>query len=164
MNRLDSDRGSMLVEVVFLMVVLMVPLLYLVGTLGRLQAGAYAASAAAREAGRAYVTTPDNPSAPGRAHAAAALVFDSFGFEGSEGSIVVGCSADPCLAPGGGVQVQSTVVVSVPLIPDFMSGAIPTSVTMTSMHSEPVDEFRERSGGFEFSEAPGGSNPSVGRP
>jgi hypothetical protein len=143
MTGADSDRGSMLVEVVFLMVLLMVPLLYLVGTLGRLQAGAYAASAAAREAGRAYVTTPDDRWAPGRADSAAALVFDSFGFDQSEGAIVVGCSADPCLAPGDGVQVQSTVVVPVPLIPDFMSGAIPTSVTMTSTHSEPVDEFRE---------------------
>lgn len=133
----------MLVEVVFLMVLLMVPLLYLVGTLGRLQAGAYAASAAAREAGRAYVTTPDDPSAPGRADAAAALVFDSFGFDQSMGSISVRCSADWCLEPGGGVQVESSVVVSVPLIPDFMSAVIPTSVTMTSTHLEPVDEFRE---------------------
>lgn len=99
----------MLVEVVFLMVLLMVPLLYLVGTLGRLQAGAYAASAAAREAGRAYVTTPDDPSAPGRADAAAALVFDSFGFDQSMGSISVRCSADSCLEPGGGVQVESSV-------------------------------------------------------
>lgn len=141
--RSDWDRGSMLVEVVFLMVLLMVPLLYLVGTLGRLQAGAYAASAAAREAGRAYVTTPDDPSAPGRADAAAALVFDSFGFDQRMGSISVACGSDPCLAPGGAVQVESTVVVALPLIPDFMAGVIPTSVTMTSTHSEPVDEFRE---------------------
>lgn len=138
-----SDRGSMLVEVVFLMVLLMVPLLYLVGTLGRLQAGAYSASAAAREAGRAYVTTSDDQSAAGRAEAAASLVFDSFGFGSGSGSISVGCTSDPCLAPGGQVQVESTVVVAVPLIPDFMSGVIPTSITMTSSHTEPVDEFRE---------------------
>lgn len=46
------DRGSALVEVVFLLVVLALPSIYLVSTVARLQAGAYAASAAAREAGR----------------------------------------------------------------------------------------------------------------
>ena len=45
-----------MVEFVFLAVLVMVPLFYLVMTLSRLQAGAYAASTAAREAGRAYVT------------------------------------------------------------------------------------------------------------
>ena len=133
----------MLVEVVFLMVLLLLPLLYLVGTLGRLQAGAYAASAAAREAGRAYATTPATGSGPDRGAAAASLVFDSFGFEQGEGSVSIGCSADPCLAPGTQIRVDSTVVVAVPLIPDFMADVIPTSVTMTSTHSEVVDEFRE---------------------
>lgn len=143
MIQVRPERGSMLVEVVFLMVLLMVPLLYLVGTLGRLQAGAYAASAAAREAGRAYVTTPQEGSAPGRGSAAAALVFDSFGFDQGQGAVSIGCATDPCLAPGGQVRVDSTVVVSVPLIPDFMAGVVPTSVTMTSSHTESVDKFRE---------------------
>lgn len=143
MIQIRPERGSMLVEVVFLMVLLMVPLLYLVGTLGRLQAGAYAASASAREAGRAYVTSPQAGSAPARGAAAAALVFDSFGFEDGQGSVSIGCATDPCLAPGAQIQVQSTVVVAVPLIPDFMADVIPTSVTMTSSHTEAVDEFRE---------------------
>lgn len=143
MIQVRSERGSMLVEVVFLMVLLLVPLLYLVGTLGRLQAGAYAASAAAREAGRAYVTTAQDGSASGRGAAAAALVFDSFGFDQGQGSVSIGCATDPCLVPGGQIEVDSTVVVAVPLIPDFMADVIPTSVTMTSSHSEPVDEFRE---------------------
>lgn len=138
-----SDRGSMLIEVTFLMVILMLPLFYLVGTVGRLQAGAYAASGAAREAGRAYATAAEAETGPGRGVAAANLVFDAHGFDSGEGSIAVSCATSSCLAPGGSLVVTSTVNVELPLIPTFLSGVLPTSVTMTSSHTEPVDEFKE---------------------
>ncbi len=138
-----SDRGSMLIEVLFLMILLMLPLFYLVGSLGRLQAGAYAASASAREAGRAYVTAEEEGAAPGRSAAAANLVFDAHGFDSGEGSVSISCNAVPCLTPGAQIQVTSVVQVDIPLIPDFMAGAVPTSVSMTSSHMEPVDAFRE---------------------
>ncbi len=137
-----SDRGSMLIEVLFLMILLMLPLFYLVGTLGRLQAGAYAASAAAREAGRAYVTADDEAAAPGRSVAAAGLVFGTHGFDSGEGSVSVSCRSAPCLTPGAQIEVTSEVKVDVPLIPDFLAGAVPTSVSMTSSHLESVDAFR----------------------
>lgn len=138
-----SERGSMLIEVTILMAILMLPLFYLVGTMGRLQAGAYAASGAAREAGRAYVTAGELQSGPGRGVAAADLVFDAHGFDAGEGIVAVSCAASPCLAPGGSIVVTSTVNVSLPLIPTFLSGVLPTSVAMTSSHTEPVDEFKE---------------------
>ena len=46
--RRRDEGGSAVVEFVFLAVLLMVPLFYLVMTLSRVQAGAYAASTAAR--------------------------------------------------------------------------------------------------------------------
>jgi len=133
----------MLIEVTFLMVILMLPLFYLVGTVGRLQAGAYAASGAAREAGRAYVTADEAATGPGRGVAAADMVFDAHGFDSGEGSVALSCATSPCLAPGGSIVVTSTVNVTLPLIPTFLSGVLPTSVAMTSSHSEPVDEFKE---------------------
>ncbi len=139
---LRSDRGSMLIEVTFLMVLLLLPLFYLVGTLGRLQAGAYAASASAREAGRAYVTATDDAAGYGRSSAAAGLVFDAHGFTSGQGRFTISCASSPCLTPGSDIVVNSAVQVDLPLIPDFMSGAVPTSVTMTSAHTEAVDAFR----------------------
>lgn len=138
----QGDRGSMTVEVAFLLVLLVVPLFYLVGTLGRVQAGAYAASAAAREAGRAFVTADVVELAPGRAQAAAGLVLQAHGFGSGEGAVVVSC-ADACLAPGSSVVADATVSVPLPLVPDFMEGAVPTSVTLTARHTEAVDAFRE---------------------
>ncbi len=131
----------MTIEVAFLLVLLVVPLFYLVGTLGRVQAGAYAASAAAREAGRAFVTAEDVGSAQVRAHAAAGLVVDAHGFGPGDASIVLTCSGE-CLAPGGQVLVETTVRVPLPLVPDFMRGRVPSSVSLSSQHVSTVDAFR----------------------
>lgn len=141
--RWRSERGSALVEVTFLMVILLLPLFYLVATVGRLQAGAYAASAAARESGRAYVTAAEDAAGAGRSVAAAELVFRAHGFESSEGQVTVVCATDPCLTPGSLIETSSTVQVALPLVPTFLASAVPTSVTMTGRHTEAVDEFRE---------------------
>lgn len=141
-SALPGERGSMLVEFIFLTVLVMVPLLYLVGTLGRLQAGAYAASGAAREAGRAYVTSPEAASAPGRGQVAAGLVLDAHGFTRDQATVSVSCDAAGCLEPDSRIRVDVSLHVPVPLVPDFVSGFIPTSVSMTASHVETVDRFR----------------------
>ena len=70
-DRAADDRGSAVVEFVILAVVLLVPLIYLVLCLARVQAGSYAVAQAAREAGRAFVTAADDGSAEARSRAAA---------------------------------------------------------------------------------------------
>lgn len=142
-GRLQRERGSMTVEVAFLLVLLVVPLFYLVATLGRVQAGAYAVSAAAREAGRAFVTAEDETAAPARARAAAGLVFRAHGFGSDEGVVTIVCDGQPCLRAGARVVVGSEIEVPLPLVPDFMQGAVPTSVSLSARHVEAVDEFRE---------------------
>src|SRR6476661_10084103 len=85
-----AERGSAVVEFVFLAVLLMVPLFYLVMVMARLQAGAYAVSAAAREAGRAYTTAESPAQGPARAQAAADIAFGDQGFPGL-GAVSIGC-------------------------------------------------------------------------
>ena len=41
------------------------------------------------------------------------------------------------------MRVDAVVTVELPLIPDFLRGALPTSIPMSSSHVAPVDEFRE---------------------
>ena len=125
------DRGSMTVEVAFLLVLLVVPLFYLVGTLGRLQAGAYAVSAAAREAGRAFTTATDDEAAYARAQAAARISFEDYDF-GAEGAIRLECDGSPCLRPQGRVEAVATVDVRLPLVPDILSGAIPAVLPVSA--------------------------------
>lgn len=133
----------MTVEVAFLLVLLVVPLFYLVATLGRAQAGAYAVSAAAREAGRTFVTAADVESATARAGAAADLVFDAHGFGPGEGTVSVACLDASCLGPGTLVVVETQIEVPLPLVPDFMRGSVPSSISLSARHVEAVDRFRE---------------------
>lgn len=140
------ERGSALVETVFLLVLLTLPTVYLIATLARLQAGAYAVSAAAREAGRTFVTAAEEAHAGGRAATAAQLVFDAHGFGDGSGGVQVACAAEPCLTPGASVEVLAAVDVDLPLVPAFLDGAVPTTIQLTSTHVEPVDRFRQAQG------------------
>jgi hypothetical protein len=136
-----AERGSAVVEFVALAVLVLVPLVYLVMTVARVQAGAYAVSTAAREAGRAYVTSPSAGAAPGRASAAARLAFEDQGF-GGLGAVEVRCDGSPCLRPGARIETVATVRVPLPLVPAFARGAVPLEVPLESGHLSVVDRFR----------------------
>lgn len=141
-TRSAGEQGSALVEFVFLAVLVVVPLLYLVLTLSRLQAGAYAVSAAAREAGRAYVTAASAGEAPRRAEAAARLAFEDQGFNSSQSHLALSCDGSPCLRPGGRVTLTASVRVPLPLVPAFARAVIPLDVSVSASHVAVVDPFR----------------------
>ena len=136
-----DEAGSAVVEFVVLAVLMLIPLVYLVMMLARVQAGSYAVSQAAREAGRAYVTARTGEEAPGRAVAAARIAFRDYSFEDS-GRLQVACDGTPCLRPDGQVQTTATVRVPLPLVPSFVRGVIPLSVPVSASHLSTVDRFR----------------------
>jgi hypothetical protein len=139
--RSGGERGSALVEFVFLAVLMLVPLIYLVMVLARLQAGSYAASAAVREAGRAYVTAQRQQDAGPRADAAARIAFEDQGFAG-DGVLGMSCDGDPCLRPDGRITMQATVTVPLPLVPAFARDVVPLEVPVSASHVAVVDRFR----------------------
>jgi Flp pilus assembly protein TadG len=136
-----SQSGSAIVEFVFLAVLMIVPLFYLVMVLARLQAGAYGVSAAAREAGRAYVTAQAPAQAAPRARSAAGLAFADQGFDDREGSIQISCAGTPCLRPAGRITITARVWVPMPLVPAFFYDIVPTRVQVTATHVATVDRF-----------------------
>jgi hypothetical protein len=135
-----AQAGSAIVEFVFLAVMMMVPLFYFVMVLARLQAGAYAVSAASREAGRAYVTAEVAAQAPLRAQSAAGLAFADQGFD-REGRIEIRCDGAPCLRPEGRVQITASISVPMPLVPAFFSGLVPMRIPVSATHVATVDRF-----------------------
>lgn len=135
----DGERGSAVIEFVFLTIVVLIPLVYLVLTVGRIQAGTYAVTQAAREAGRAYVTAVEVDSAPARAQAAAAIAFDDFGFTGR---LELDCDGVPCLRPEGRITTRAVVEVPLPLVPDFARAVVPLQIPVTSTSVSTVDRFR----------------------
>ena len=137
-----AESGSAVVEFVFLTVLLLVPLFYLEMTVSRVQAGSYAASTAAREAGRAYVTARDQASAGERADAAARLAFEDQGFGVGDARLGIACDGTPCLRSEGRVEMTATVVVPLPLVPSFARNVVPLEVPITASHVAVVDRFR----------------------
>jgi hypothetical protein len=123
-------------------VLLLVPLFYLVMTVSRVQAGSYAASTAAREAGRAYVTARDQDSAGERAETAARVAFEDQGFRATEARLTMACDGTPCLRPEGRVEMTTTVLVPLPLVPSFARRVVPLEVPITTSHVAVVDRFR----------------------
>jgi hypothetical protein len=140
-----SDEGSALVEFVFLAVVMLVPIVYLIVALGRIQAGTLAAEQGSREAARVFVTAPDVQSGMSRARVAAALAYRDQGFAPpGVRQLAVTCSATPCLAPGARVTVHSELTVVLPGVPRFLARVVPVSVTVAATHVAAVDAFARR--------------------
>jgi Flp pilus assembly protein TadG len=140
-TRALDEQGSAVVEFVVLGVLLLIPLVYLVMMLARVQAGSYAVSQAAREAGRAFVTADADGSAAARAKAAARVAFADHAFEDS-GRVTIACDGTPCLRPDGQVVTSATVRVPLPLVPSFVRDVIPLSVPVSASHLSTVDRFR----------------------
>ncbi len=139
--RRTGEVGTAVVEFVFLAVLLMVPLIYLVLMLGRLQAGSYAVSAASREAGRAFVTAESEAQAGPRAEAAARIAFEDQGF-GDLGALTMSCDGSPCLRPEGRITMEASVSVPLPLVPSFARKVVPLEVPVSATHVAVVDRFR----------------------
>jgi hypothetical protein len=140
-DRARGEEGSAIIEFVFLGVLLLVPLIYLVMTLGRVQAGSFAVTTAAREAGRAFVTAQSGEDAPARARAASGVAFSDQGFDGM-GTLEIACSRTPCLTPDARVETTARVSVPLPLVPAFARGVVPLEIPLTASHLSTVDRFR----------------------
>ncbi|WP_448613890.1 hypothetical protein [Modestobacter sp. URMC 112] len=125
----DGERGSAIVEFVFIALVVFLPLVYVVAGFSAVQRGVFAANAAAREAGRAMGTAPDPATGQSRAEAAVRVaVADQsvqvtdvvLGYAPVGGGCGAAGSYAPALTPGEEFSVCVTVTVRIPLLPDFI--------------------------------------------
>lgn len=141
-RRRHDDTGSAVVEFVVLGVLLLLPVMYLVLTLGRLQAAAFATDGGARAAARAYVTAADEREGAARAAAAARLALLDQRLPADADAVAVTCSASPCLTPDARVVVTVSVDVVLPGVPAAFDDLVPTRITVRSTHVAAVDAFR----------------------
>lgn len=141
--RLTGDEGSSVVEFLGLSLVLLIPLVYLVVTLGRLEAATFATEGAAREAARTYVAADGSAEGAQRAAAAAGIALRDQGFDDDPTTaLTLTCSAVPCLAPGSDVAAQIEVRVPLPFVPGFVRDVIPLEIPVSAERVAPVDTYR----------------------
>lgn len=111
------QRGSAVVEFTFLALLLMVPLVYFVITVGQIQGGSFAVVGAADQAAKVYVAQPDGATAQAAAEQAVALSLADFGHQLDKASVATSCNAADCHAPGTAVTFTVRLAVSLPFVP-----------------------------------------------
>lgn len=148
-DRLDRDAGRATIEVVFLAVLLLIPTVYILISVFRVQAATFAVTQAARDAGRLLdaADTIDIGLARAREAAAVALTDQSVPPDGltirfaSPGADCHGgVPTPPPMAAGTMVDVCVTAVLSLPGVPSVLTGSRNTVTGMFTLH---VGEFRE---------------------
>ena len=144
MTRPRGEAGSALVELTWLSILLLVPLVYVVLAVFEVHRAAFAVDAATRAAGRAYTLAPSQAEAAARARAAAQLALEDQRLEPAQGVLSTTCRPDPrdCLSPGSVIDVRMVYPVSLPLMPAALGGNTP-SVRVESEHGVPYGTFRE---------------------
>ncbi|WP_307844848.1 pilus assembly protein [Actinotalea solisilvae] len=138
-----ADDGSAVVEFLGVALLLLVPTVYLVLVLGRLQSAAFAVDGAAREAVRGFVTAQDATDGARRATAAVALALADQGLDpgAAQDGLSLVCDGE-CLAPGAVVTAHVAVDVGLPGVPGWLQGVVPLVVPVTATATGAVDEHR----------------------
>jgi Flp pilus assembly protein TadG len=142
----DADTGSAVIEFVFIAVVVMVPLVYLIVAVAAVQRSQLAVTQAAREVGRAFVTSPTADAALPRAAAAARLALADQGLPDDAAVRFVAAGADcdaqpitPQLVAGASFTVCVTRHARLPAVPSVVAGRGITTAAEYLVH---VDDYR----------------------
>ncbi len=111
------EEGSAVVEFVFLSLLLMVPLVYFIITVGQLQGGSFAVVGAADQAAKVFVAQPDPASGRAAAEQAVLLALADHGHAAGDGGLVISCEPADCTAAGTAVTVTVNLAVPLPYVP-----------------------------------------------
>lgn len=139
-SKFSADGGSASLEFLTVGLVLLVPLVYLVLALASIQAAAFAAEGAARQAARVFVQSADEGSAGASAERALQFALADHGVDGGA-DLGVACSATPCLTRRGYVTVSVDLEVPLPLMPSVLPGDFPLAVHLHATATEQVSRF-----------------------
>lgn len=126
-----DEGGSAMIEFIFLVLLLMVPMVYLVVASSQLQAASYAAVGAADHAAKVYVAASSPAEGSAAAHDAVAVALGNMGISMSRAQLEYSCS-DTCLSPGSTVTVSVRITTVLPFLPDGIvlnTGSVGASAT-----------------------------------
>jgi Flp pilus assembly protein TadG len=143
-RRRRDERGSALVELSWLGLLLLVPMLWIVVSVFEVQQGAFGVSSAARSAGRAYALAPNDAVGRSRAEAAVRLALDDQGLEDEPFTLRVTCEPFPadCHSGTSVITVRVFTQVKVPMLPEVLGGEAP-AFALDSTHTVPIGQYQE---------------------
>ena len=143
-KRRKDERGSALVELTWLGILLLVPMLWIVLSVFQVQQGAFGVSTAARAAGRAYALAPNDALGRARAEEAARQALADQGLAGAPFTLTVSCTPYPhdCHQGTSVVTVRVATRVDLPLLPSVLGGQAP-SFALDASHTVPIGQYQE---------------------
>lgn len=113
-----TQRGSAVVEFTFLGLLLMVPVVYFIITVGQIQGGSFAVVGAADQAAKVFVAQPDASSGRAAAEQAAMVALADYGHTAGNAGVEIHCdSGGDCMAAGSTVTVTVRLTVPLPFVP-----------------------------------------------
>ena len=139
-RRPRGDEGSALLEFTYLAVLLMVPLVYLLLLVLKVQSASFAVTEAARQAGRAYTRADVESEGRARAEAAVRLALRDQGID-SDVRPAFDCDRGCSLEPGEQVTVRVSYRVPLPALGGLFRGTVPPGIPVTATHVTVVDRF-----------------------
>ena len=144
MTRQRDEEGSALVELSWLGILLLVPMLWIVVSVFEVQRGAFGVSGAARAAGRAFALAPDDATGRARAEAAARQTLADQGIVDAPLDVHITCTPDRhnCHRGTSVITVVITSRVDLPLMPEILGGGAP-SFALDATHAVPIGQFQE---------------------
>ncbi|MBZ5737498.1 hypothetical protein [Nocardioides mangrovi] len=144
-RRTRGEEGSALVELVWLGILLLIPIVWIVVSVFQVQRGAFGVSGAARAAGRAYALAPTDAEGQARAEAAARQALSDQGLpDDAPVRVTVTCTPYPhdCHSGTSVITVVVASRVDLPLLPDVLGGGAP-SFALDATHTVPIGQFQE---------------------
>ncbi|WP_120521721.1 hypothetical protein [Arthrobacter celericrescens] len=112
-----TEEGSAVVEFTFLALLLMVPLVYFIVTVGQLQGGSFAVVGAADQAAKVFVAQDDAGRARAAAEQSAMLTLADYGHPAERATVAITCDRADCMSAGATVTVTVNLTVPLPMVP-----------------------------------------------
>jgi hypothetical protein len=147
--RSAGDDGRAIIEVIFLAVLVLIPIVYIMATLLRLQSATLAVAQAARDAGRLIETADDPAVAMDSASRAARVALADqhvpsdglrLRFVAPGGDCRTGVPIEASLQAGATYDVCVIAVISLPGIPTVLTGS---SNTVAGAYTVHIGDLRE---------------------
>lgn len=143
-GRRRDERGTAVVELVWLGILLLVPVVWIVLSLFEVQRGAFATTTAARSAARAYALAPTDAQGLAAARAAARQALDDQGVAPVPVEVEVSCTPYPQQCHNGTsvITVRVSTSVDLPLLPEVL-GSGRASFALDATHTVPIGRYQE---------------------
>ncbi len=141
----DSERGSAALEFILVGMLLLVPLVYLIVSLGMIQGQSLGAEAGARHIARALSTAEDTDAARRSADLILRSVVDEYGLDAGEVDVSLECrpAGGPCPEAGATLVVTVRTRVALPLVPPVLGLERLAAIPLEASAAQKVSRFWE---------------------